>query len=181
MPRDFFSPRRASPALAVHRQRGVALYVALIMLLLLTLLGVAALQVTAMQERMAGNFRTYNLAFNRAEETLRNQEFEIQRIIADSGAFGVATDPGILCVGGNITGLDDLRTWADNAVPTSAAQIRVANITGCSGVPASVVDDGSPDQAPQTFLIVATHSDRDTSPSSVVVLEATYTERPPAL
>lgn len=173
--------RPASPAPTHRHQGGVALYVALIMLLLLTLLGVAALQVTAMQERMAGNFRTYNLAFNRAEAALRNEEFEIQRTIADAGAFGVATDPGIVCVGGNITGLDGLRTWADDAVPTAAAQVRVANITGCSGVPASIVDDGSPDQAPQTFLIVAAHSDRDTSPSSVVVLEATYTERPPAL
>lgn len=169
------------PRAAPRRQGGVALYVALIMLLLLTLLGVAALQVTAMQERMAGNFRTYNLAFNRAEEALRNREFDIQRTIAESGAFGVDTDPNITCVGGNIAGLDTLRTWADNATPTAVAQVRVANITGCSGVPSSVVDDGSADQPPQTFLIVTGHSDRDVSPTSVVVLEATYTERPPAL
>lgn len=162
------------------RQRGVALYVALIMLLLLTLLGLAALQVTSMQERMTGNYRTFNLAFNRAEDALRQIEFDIQQKIAQAGPFSVDTDPAIQCVNGDITGLGDLRTWADNRDPAAAAATRVANITGCSGIPSSVKDDNSADQPPQTFLIFAANSDRDTNPSSVVVLEATYTERPAA-
>lgn len=161
------------------RQRGVALYVALIMLLLLTLLGLAALQVTSMQERMSGNYRTFNLAFNRAEDALRQVEFEIQQTIAEAGPFAVETDPAVQCVNGDITGLGDLRTWADDSEPGGAAT-RVANITGCSGIPSSVKDDNSADVAPQTFLIFAANSDRDTNPSSVVVLEATYTERPAA-
>lgn len=163
-----------------HRQDGIALYVALIMLLLLTLLGLAALQVTSMQERMSGNFRTFNLAFNRAEDTLRESEFEIQQRIAEAGPFAVETDPAIQCINGNIAGLDVLRTWADGREASAGSAARVANITGCSGIPSSIRDDNSADQPPQTFLIFAANSDRDTDPSSVVVLEATYTERPAA-
>lgn len=166
---------------APRRQQGVALYVALIMLLLLTLLGLAALQVTAMQERMTGNFRTFNLAFNRAEDALRQAEFEIQQTIAQVGPFGVDTDPAIQCINGDINGLGDLRTWANAREPRDSAEVRVANITGCSGIPSSIRDDNSADIEPQTFLIFAANSDRVTNPSSVVVLEATYTERPGAL
>lgn len=165
-------------------QQGIALYVALIMLLLLTLIGLAALQVTSMQERMTGNFLNLNLAFNRAEDTLRREEFEIQQDIARAGPFGVETDPAVQCINGDLTGVQDLRTWADGRQPIAGAATRVVNITGCSGIPSSVKDDNSADLPPQTFLIFAANSDRDTTPftgpSSVVVLEATYTERPGA-
>lgn len=50
--------------------RGAALFVALIMLLLLTLLGVTAAQVTTLQERMSGSFRVQQLAFERAESAM---------------------------------------------------------------------------------------------------------------
>lgn len=56
--RSFHSPQR---------NRGAVLFVALMMLLLLTLLGVTAMQVTLLQERMSGNFRAQQVAFERAE------------------------------------------------------------------------------------------------------------------
>lgn len=49
------------------RQHGAVLFVALIVLILLTLLGITAAQVTVLQERMSGNFRVQQLAFERAE------------------------------------------------------------------------------------------------------------------
>jgi type IV pilus assembly protein PilX len=55
------SPRFAS------RNRGAVLFVALIMLLLLTLLGVTGMQVTMLQERMSGNFRAQQQSFERSE------------------------------------------------------------------------------------------------------------------
>jgi len=63
-----------SRANAQQRQRGAALVVALIMLLVMTVLGVAAMQVTRMEERMAGNSRDVNLAFQAAEAGLRDAE-----------------------------------------------------------------------------------------------------------
>lgn len=60
-------------------QRGSALIIGLIFLMLLTLLGVAAMQGSALQERMAGNLRDRGLAFQAAEAALREAERLLQR------------------------------------------------------------------------------------------------------
>ena len=57
-----------------QRQRGATLVVALIILVVLTLLGVTAMQGATMQERMAGNVRDVNVAFQAAEAALRDGE-----------------------------------------------------------------------------------------------------------
>jgi type IV pilus assembly protein PilX len=57
-----------------HRQSGTALVTALLLLLILTVIGVTAMQVTRMQERMAGNTRDLSLSFQGAEAALRNGE-----------------------------------------------------------------------------------------------------------
>ena len=56
------------------RQRGAALIVALIMLVVMTLLGVTIARTTTLQERMAGNLRNKSIAFEAAETTLREGE-----------------------------------------------------------------------------------------------------------
>lgn len=58
----------------VHRQCGAALLIALVLLLVLTILGVTAMQTTTMQERMAGNLRDRMVAFEAAEAALREGE-----------------------------------------------------------------------------------------------------------
>src|SRR6187431_451621 len=60
-----------------NAQQGAALVIALIMLLVLTVLGLTAMQVTRMEERMAGNSRDINLAFQGAEAGLRDGEDRI--------------------------------------------------------------------------------------------------------
>jgi type IV pilus assembly protein PilX len=55
-------------------QRGAALIVAMVMLLAMTLVGVTAVRNTTLQERMAGNLRDSNLAFQAAERALREGE-----------------------------------------------------------------------------------------------------------
>jgi Tfp pilus assembly protein PilX len=74
------------------KQRGVALFVGLIMLLILTLLGLSASNVSIMQERMAGNVSQYNQSFQIAESVLREVETRIYNGICiggGSGGFGV--------------------------------------------------------------------------------------------
>jgi type IV pilus assembly protein PilX len=51
-------------------QTGFVLIVALVLLLVLTLLGLAATQSTSLEERMAGNARNHDLAFQAAEAAL---------------------------------------------------------------------------------------------------------------
>lgn len=53
-----------------RRQCGVALVMALVFLLLLTIIGIAALNTTSLEEKMAQNIKDRNLAFQAAESGL---------------------------------------------------------------------------------------------------------------
>ncbi len=57
--------------LLFKKQRGVSLLVVLILLLVTSLLGVAVMRSSAMQERMSANLRDRSLAFEAAESTLK--------------------------------------------------------------------------------------------------------------
>ena len=55
-------------------QRGSVLIVSLILLLVMTLLGLSAMQSSLMEETMAGNVRDRNMAFQAAEAALRDAD-----------------------------------------------------------------------------------------------------------
>ena len=61
----------------MSRQRGVALVVALILLVVATLIGLAASRGTILQERMSSNSYDRSLAFQRSEAALRAAEAAI--------------------------------------------------------------------------------------------------------
>ncbi|MGH8476914.1 MAG: pilus assembly PilX family protein [Methylococcales bacterium] len=65
-------------ALFPTSQKGAALAVSLIILFVLTLIGVAGMQNTVLEEKMSGNARDYNLAFQSAEVALRKAEVYIE-------------------------------------------------------------------------------------------------------
>lgn len=71
----------------VRSERGAALVVGLVFLVVMTLIAVTAMQSTTLQERMAGNVRDRSLAFQAAEAALRAGEQWIgvpgNRAIAD--------------------------------------------------------------------------------------------------
>jgi len=76
-----------------HRQRGAALFISLMFLIVLTLIGLSAANVGIMQERMAGNVRETNLAFQAAEATLREVEAEVRSSVEGSGGAGLGAVP----------------------------------------------------------------------------------------
>jgi len=57
-----------------HNQAGVVLIIGLVMMLLLTIVGLAAIKSTSLQEMMAGNMKDSNMAFQSAEASLRAAE-----------------------------------------------------------------------------------------------------------
>jgi len=59
-------------------QGGAVLIVGLLLLLILTLISAAAMQSTILEERMAGNQRNVNIAFQAAEGALRQGELDLQ-------------------------------------------------------------------------------------------------------
>ncbi|PKH20077.1 pilus assembly protein PilX [Pseudomonas sp. 43NM1] len=60
------------------RQRGMALLVSLVFLLLLTLIGTSSMQNATLQEKMAGSVSLRNQSFQLAEATLRIGESAVQ-------------------------------------------------------------------------------------------------------
>jgi type IV pilus assembly protein PilX len=64
--------------IGASRQSGMALIVSLVFLLLLTLLGVSAMQTASLQEKMAGSVSLRNQSFQAAEAVLRLGESSIQ-------------------------------------------------------------------------------------------------------
>ena len=165
-----FPPTFGSPS----QQRGAALYVAMIMLLLLTLIGVAAMQVSSLQQRMATNYNDFSLAFQRAEGLLRQNEFELQRSF-DTTALRAET----YCLG-------DASTWANTIEPEAAPVSQVRKILGGSCIGSRPIDPteegGIPAPGELDYQLMAAAADRDAgnSPTSVVVIETVYVVPPQA-
>jgi type IV pilus assembly protein PilX len=72
-----------------HKQTGVALFMSLIMLLIITVLGLSSVKTTTLQERMARNARDSNLAFLAAESALKDAEAMIEGFNTLDGDFGI--------------------------------------------------------------------------------------------
>jgi type IV pilus assembly protein PilX len=76
----------------INHKEGAVLIISLIMLLLLTIIGVTAIQTSSLEEKMAGNMRDQNLAFQAAESALRVGETETATIAASDFYTG-STNP----------------------------------------------------------------------------------------
>ncbi|MEI6334685.1 MAG: PilX N-terminal domain-containing pilus assembly protein [Methylococcaceae bacterium] len=80
-------------------QSGAVLIISLIMLLLLTIIGTSSIQTTSLEEKMAGNLRDRNLAFQAAESGLRAGEAFLTQATLPSftsaGTGGLYNETGI--------------------------------------------------------------------------------------
>lgn len=61
----------------MHNEKGIALLTALIFLVVLTILGLASMRSTTMQERMSGNLRDQSVATQAAEAALRDARADL--------------------------------------------------------------------------------------------------------
>ena len=98
-----------------HRQQGVVLVVALIFLLVLSLLGVSAMNTTMLETRMARNDQERNYALQAAELGLRNTlariTVESAEDLVQTGGLGSNT-PETIETGRGSTDLDaEIRNW----------------------------------------------------------------------
>ncbi len=101
---------RALPARS--RQRGVALAVALILLVVITLVGLAAVSGTILQQKMSANFYDRSLAFQADEAAMRQAALAIQ------AATGAAPAGFYDCSSGS-TNLCQANPFNDANVPSS--------------------------------------------------------------
>lgn len=82
-----------------QRQRGVALAVALILLVVITLVGLAAVNGTVMQQKMSANFHDRQVAFQSTEAALREAALAVQATTgaAPAGFFDCSPTSGNVC------------------------------------------------------------------------------------
>lgn len=80
-----------------YSQKGAALAVGLLMLLAMTVLGVAALSTSTLQERMASNLRQMNIAMNGAESALVEAETWIDATVDPTTGQGGLPEPATSC------------------------------------------------------------------------------------
>lgn len=107
------------------QQRGISLLVVLVLLLIMTLLGLAILRSTMLEERMAGNMYERSLAFQAAESALREGELV---------AAASPTPPGSGCAAGVCSEPDITATerWLDTAF---AGWVDAPALAGASPAP----------------------------------------------
>ena len=98
--------RLSKAQLAFHRNRGVALFISLVLLLVLTIIGISAVQTSTLETRMARNEHDMLLAFQAAESALRDGENFIETL---------TTTDGFTDAGGNglwtVAELDEPNRW----------------------------------------------------------------------
>jgi len=79
----------------MKNQRGVALFISLVLLLVLTIIGVSAVQTTSLEERMARNTNDSVLAFESAEVALRTAESFLRNNVNTTALFPAGGNNGL--------------------------------------------------------------------------------------
>lgn len=95
-------------------ERGAVLIIALIMLLILTVLGVAVMESSVIEERMAGNAIDRNRAFQAAETALRMGEQQIANLVQQPIAVNGPSNASPSVLGSVIVGSPSW--WSAGAV-----------------------------------------------------------------
>lgn len=123
------------------KQQGMVLVIGLIMLLLMTIVGLAAIRGTGLQESMAGNMRDRNMAFQAAEAGLRvGEEYLITNWLSldfNGGTVGLYNDQNL-----QIAGNTSIEHWT--SADWTSANARTSGLTlegiSTSDVPLFVVE-----------------------------------------
>lgn len=168
----------------LNRQSGAALIVVLVMLVVLTLLGINGAQQSVMQERMVGNFRDQQIAFEVSEATLRKAE----DIVLVPVIFNDITDSDWLITGNSADGLYEGDQGLDPLLGTHTRKaITDTSVKGESAanpeyyierlpevyMAKSSLVRGFPEQAPKVRNFRATSRAKGKTTKAEVVLQST--------
>lgn len=172
-----------------NKQRGSALLISLIILLVMTVVGIQGMQNTALEEKMSGNFRDRALAFEAAEAALLageawlNQQTEVP--VADDTGSNVVWNFGT-------PDISDEDFWNGVAVPIDVdlnndefelsqnplyvieERTIVTGSGGGSESPLNISQHVLPSSSGVTYSYRITARGFGSSPNSVVLLQANF-------
>lgn len=128
-----------------NKQRGVALIICLIMLVLMTLLGVSATSTALMEEKMSGNMRDLELALHAGETGLRDAEIWLTSLANEPTADALATN-GVYSLDSIDPTPTDILNWWEEVADTwwdtsNAADHTTVTLAGIGQDPLSVVEE----------------------------------------
>ena len=169
-----------------QQNAGVALFISLVMLLLLTIIGVSSVQTTTLAVRMARNEHDALLAFQAAESPLRDAEFALEAITSTVGFDNVGTDGLWL-----IADLGDPNRWDIVGVWTGGQSAAApTNVAGVAAQPRFIIehaasvlreenayqidDPYSASAADRIEMFRITARGVGGSPNAIVLLQSTY-------
>ena len=169
-------PPHRRPVPAARQPRGAVLYVALIMLLLLALIGVAGMQVAGMQEKMSSNYRAASRSFQNTEGAVRNAEDAVEAITNRKTPRDNSLVNAASVTQDCEDGFDPVAWGRDLGKNNEAApKVRVRQIDQCGGPGGKAFDNGLPlDKAPATFQITAYAADDKDNPTSRSVIDTIF-------
>lgn len=119
------------------RQRGAALVVALLLLVIMTLIGLASLRGTAMEERMSANMYDRSVSFQSVEAALREAE---SRLLQPATAAAVPTTPGTCTNGLCATPVPEVNVPARMDDPAFAGWVAASKVSDIAGTPEYFVE-----------------------------------------
>ncbi len=158
---------RGHSRMGAHNQHGAALFVALIMLLLLTLIGVTGMQVATMQERMSAGYRSGNLAFQNTEQQLTQTEANLRTQVNNSVPVTANIANCALAFEG--------RAWATAALDGGATQgANVRRIDQCFGGSSRKMPQRTNENTNQFYQITAYSVDRPANPASRAAVDSVF-------
>lgn len=145
------------------RETGMVLIIALILLLVLTILGLAAVQSTALEEKMTGNTRNHQMAFQATEAALRAGEDGLKQAIYtnfnnSSGLYEYDANNGNIWESSSNGCLANCVSWS-----SASSVIAFPNpIPGISQPPVFVIEQMPPQPNPGQNLAQQSYGDTPT-------------------
>lgn len=145
-----------------QQQSGAVLYVALILLILMALIGIIALQVASLQERMSANYMATNMAFQQAESQARSRENTLKAQVEAGQTPDTNLSPT------DCTSTPDLAGWSQ----TTAQHVRRLDLCfswGALDVPADEAE-----RTDQIYQVTAYSRDRALLPTSEATVDTVF-------
>lgn len=134
---------------------------ALIILILMTLIGVVAMQVAGLQERMSSNYEASNMAFQQAEDAARAQEKLIENAVNQGSVIATNVAPN------DCNATHDASAW-------TAAQPYVRRLDLCFSWGDLTYGKDESERTDQIFQVTAHAEDRPLLASSEAVIDTVF-------
>ena len=152
-------------------QSGAVLYVAMIMLILLALIGIVGMQVAGLQERMSANYRSENLAFQRAEAVARLSECAIEDLVNRTTTPGC----GVIPTDQVCDNTFDPGAWADTFAVGGGSQVNARLIGPCIAGFTSLDMGAVKNEDPNPIYQVTVYAtDRDTDAAADASIDTVF-------